>query len=169
MGAITALRVAADRPNRVRGLVLEDPPLDVATVPLERRRDAMRHDLEAWSTLPADEREARAAAEHPTWHPLETGHWADAHARVDVQVADHLGLFDGFGWRVLFGRLAAPGLLVTGDPELGALVTDESATTALDLWRGGKRLHLPRAGHCIHRDRWDESMGAIRAFLTSVA
>jgi N-formylmaleamate deformylase len=169
MGAITAATVAADRPDLVRALVLEDPPLDLAVVPADIRRAAMVAEIEPWRVIDRETRHARAREVHPDWDPSETNPWADAKAAVDPTVVDHLDLFDELDWRHIFDRLACPGLLVTGDQAQGAIVSEAVATEALDFWRSGTRLHVPGAGHCVHRDRWSGAIGPIRSFLLAAS
>ena len=81
---------------------------------------------------------------------------------MDPKVLDRPDAFERFAWRELFGRLTVPGLLVTGDPRLGALVRPETAGEAPGLWPQGALLRVEGAGHCIRRDRWDAVMPSIR-------
>jgi N-formylmaleamate deformylase len=169
MGAITAAVVAAIRPDLVRALVLEDPPLDVPIVPADVRRAGMLAEIMLWRGLQADVRHARARVAHPEWDRLETDPWADAKAAVHSGVIDHLGLFEGFDWRGILGRLERPGILLTGEPARGAIVTGEVAEEAMGIWQTGAVVHIPGAGHCIHRDRWSEAMEPIRSYLVRTA
>ena len=169
MGAITAAVVAANRPDLVRALVLEDPPLDIPIVQDDVRRSGMLAEVAPWGRLDADARHARARIAHPEWDQLETDPWADAKAVVDPKVLDHLDLFDNFDWRGILGRLECPGLLVTGDPARGAIVTEAVAEEALRLWPSGRVVNIPGAGHCVHRDRWTEAMEPIRSYLLQKA
>jgi pimeloyl-ACP methyl ester carboxylesterase len=54
---------------------------------------------------------------------------------------------------------------MTGDPELGAIVTPETAREATRHWENGEVSHISGAGYNIHRDRYGETMAAVRAFL----
>ena len=54
---------------------------------------------------------------------------------------------------------------MTGDPELGAIVTPETAREATRLWKNGEVSHISGAGHNIHRDRYDETMAVVRTFF----
>jgi len=165
MGAITAAAVAADRPDLVRVLVLEDPPLDIPSVADDVRRAGMLAEVAPWGGLDARARHALARVVHPEWDPVETDAWADAKAALDPAVLDHVDLFDAYDWRGVLDRLERPGLLVTGDVALGAIVTDAVAGEASRLWSSGRVLHVPGAGHCVHRDRWAAAMTPIRSYL----
>ena len=109
MGAITAAVVAVDRPDLVRGVVLEDPPLDIPIVADDVRQSGARAEIAYWSALGADARHEAARTVHPEWDPMETDAWADAKTAVDPAVADHLGLLDSYDWRGVLGRLDRPG------------------------------------------------------------
>jgi pimeloyl-ACP methyl ester carboxylesterase len=69
-------------------------------------------------------------------------------------------------WREVISRIQCPILLITGDPEPYAIVTPEVAQEAAHLWKYGEVLHISGAGHNIHRDRYDETMTPVRAFLS---
>ena len=64
--------------------------------------------------------------------------------------------------------IECPILLITGDPDLQAIVTPEVAQEAAQLWKHGKVVHISGAGHNIHRDRYDETMAEVQAFLNSI-
>lgn len=169
MGAITAAALAAERPDLVRAVVLEDPPLDVPHVSASARREETRADLASWRALAPGERHVRAAVAHPEWARIETDPWADSKADVDPMIVDHLDLFDGYDWRGVFDRLTVPGLLVTGDPAIGAIATPATAHEAIGRWSTGRILHVAGAGHSIHRDAWDAAMDPVRAELRARA
>ena len=72
MGAITAVELAASRPDLVRGCILEDPPFGVLAAPSPERVAEMRTEIASWSTLPAADRHELAAAQNPGWSREET-------------------------------------------------------------------------------------------------
>jgi N-formylmaleamate deformylase len=168
MGAATALGLAATRPDLVRAMILEDPPLDPQPLSPELLT-AIRADASRWPALSADERHAQAARQNPAWDPDETAPWADAKARVDPGLMEHAMDLGSFDWRGLLSSARCPGLLVTGDPALHAIVTPAVADQAMRLWAGGRQLHVPGAGHNIHRDQWAATMEPVQAFLDEVA
>ncbi len=162
MGAITASFLAARRPDLVSELILEDPPLDMPTVDPSERRASMASDVEPWRRLAPAERYVAARLQHPAWDQLEIEPWVDSKVSVDTGVLDHLDVFDGADWRsAMRGHATIPGLLLTGEPTLGALVTDGVAAAAARIWSSGTVVPIPRAGHCIHRDRWEATMATV--------
>ena len=70
-------------------------------------------------------------------------------------------------WEAIAERITAPTLLLTGDPERGAIVTPAVAEAALRLLARGQVARISGAGHCIHRDQFEAAMQAIQAFLSS--
>lgn len=167
MGALTALALASSRPDLVRGLVLEDPPLTGSAPPPELL-DGIRAGTAQWSSVPAGQRLARAAEANPGWDAAELAPWVESKLAVDPAVTDSLGRLEAWDWRRGLVSLRCPGLLVTGEPGT-AIVTPEIAQEVLALWPAGRLLNVAGAGHNIHRDRWTETTTAVRAFLGAVA
>jgi pimeloyl-ACP methyl ester carboxylesterase len=170
MGAITAVGLAATRPDLVAGLVLEDPPIGPLHDFSPEFIRGWQADLTTWPKLSPQERRLRCAAENPTWHPLETDPLAEAKANVDPGVLELIGdPLRAFDWQDAFRRFGCPGLLVTGDKSLGAIIGPDVAAEAIGLWPAGRVVHIAGAGHCVHRDRWDDAMAPIRSFLHDAA
>nr|BBH92027.1 alpha/beta hydrolase [Thermogemmatispora argillosa] len=167
MGAVTAAMVAASYPDLVRAIVLEDPPLlDSPDIPAPPSTWQWLFDLR---TLSPEERLIKARALQPTWAEEEIGPWAASKAEVQIAVLDAAHAAIGaFPWRDVFPRIQCPMLLITGDPSLGAIVTAPVARQAVALTRQGQLVEIAGAGHNIHRDRYDQMMRAVKAFLSRV-
>jgi pimeloyl-ACP methyl ester carboxylesterase len=167
MGAITAATVAATYPNLVRAIVLEDPPL-VDKPPGEANEEQQEQQRWQWivdlKALPREERIVRAFAMNPNWVEEEIIPWADSKAEFNTAVLEH-ATFLNDPWREVISRIDCSILLITGDPELHAIVTPKVAQEAAQLWKNGEVMHISGAGHSIHRDRYNETMAAVRAFL----
>ncbi len=159
LGGAVSIELAAARPDRVRRLVVEDPPAinraeDVAWLyNLEREIGAARTDFES---------EVRRTRE-------QNPDWLAEDARQDVEgkaLADGSGIVASYradiGNRVLslLPRLHVPTLLLLADEDrsvfppnarrqLAGRLPDTIETVVLD------------AGHCIHRDRFDEYVAAV--------
>ncbi len=166
MGAITAAALAANHPELVKAIVLEDPPLrDATTPPPAEFIHALRKEFGTYKDMSPKERTARSAAINPGWHTLEVEPTAQAKAQVDPGLLNQVGSFDKHPWRETLSRIQCAGLLITGDPARQAIVTPEIAREATELWKGAEVVQIAGAGHCIHRDRYEETMAAIDAFL----
>lgn len=164
MGAMTAMRAAANSPDLARALVLEDPPL------LDLRPEAMiNENVRAGQENKKESREeriARVRAENPAWVEEEIQPWAASKEQYDPEV---FRLNFDEPWRDILARIECPFLLVTGDPERGAIVTPDQAAESVRLAGHGGIARIIGAGHCIHRDRFSESMKAVRAFLAAMS
>ena len=101
-----------------------------------------------------------------TWAQEEILPWADSKAEMNIAMLQPaLAAVNNSRWREIMARIQCPILLITGDPQLGAVVTPEAAQQAAQLWKQGEVVHLAGAGHNIRRDRYDEMMVAVKAFL----
>ena len=179
MGAITAATLAAAYPDLVRAVVLEDPPLRdeplFQTAPDKElfQTGGEQQEQFGWQwllelrALPREERIARGFALNPNWAKEEIIPWADSKAELNIDILEPAlaAVANAAPWREVISRIECPILLVTGDPELHAIVTPEIARQAAQLWKHGELLHIRGAGHNIHRDRYNETMTEVRAFL----
>ena len=180
MGAITAATLAAMYPDLVRAIVLEDPPLRdeplFQTTPDRALFQAGGEQQEQYGwqwlfelrALPREERIARGFALNPNWAREEIIPWADSKAELNIDILEPAlaAVASAAPWREVISRIECPILLITGDPQLHAIVTPEIAQQASHLWKHGEVLHMSGAGHNVHRDRYDETMAPVRAFLS---
>jgi pimeloyl-ACP methyl ester carboxylesterase len=58
-----------------------------------------------------------------------------------------------------------PILLITGDPNRGAIITPEMVRQCAALWKQGQEAHIPEAGHGIRREKFDLYMQKVSSFL----
>ena len=171
MGGVIAAAAAARQPERFRALILEDPAWVLHDTPEPEYFGASAWGVE-WrdriAALRGLGREARLAA------------IAEATAGFTVQdreiyLADRLdfdmAIFDQLdfslrrAWREHLQQQGAPLLLVTGDPAKGGIINDAFAAEIFALNSAGERLHIPAAGHGIHREAYDAFRDGVAAFL----
>ena len=111
------------------------------------------------SALQSQSREdliAAQRAEAPDWPEVDLAPWAESELRFNLKFFNHLGPVH-IDWSALVGGIRCPVLLITGDPERGALVTPEHAR-ALHAW-------LPQLHYRAHsRSRAQHSPRSIRGF-----
>lgn len=172
MGAATALVLAGTHPDLPGAVLLEDPPAwwtnRPASVELTERRTAMRERAIGLKQRTREDLIACQRAEQPGWSDAELEPWADAKRRFSPNV---LSVYDqdngaNVDWQTVLGRMTCPALLITGDPERGAIVTDASAAMLKALVPHLEIAHIPDAGHNIRRDQFARYMDVIRAFLS---
>ncbi len=172
MGAATALVLAGMHPDVPGAIVLEDPPAwwtGWSRTPAARERHVtMRQRALSFKGKTRQELIAGQRAEQPGWSDAELEPWGDAKQRFSPNV---LSVFEednaaSVDWPVVLSRITCPALLITGDPERGAIVTDESAMALKAFVPQLEIAHIPGAGHNIRRDQFARYMDVILAFLS---
>lgn len=164
MGALTALLVAADHPDLVRGVVLEDPPLPDG--PFDAEADAI-NPLEPWiadvQALDEPSLTARCRAENQGWSDAEIAPWAPSKLALDRRVfrAPHTWL--GRPWRDAVDAVRCPLVLLSGERRLGAAVGAEARAWFRET--GRHLVEAEGAGHNVRRERRDAFGGAVAAVL----
>lgn len=174
MGAQTTFYLAAEHPESLRCAILEDPVFRAgSSAPTEEQQrawsDRMRREAEERQTLGREGIIARGREQHPDWAEEEFGPWADAKLRVSPTFGGRgMRTAEQTAWRDVLPNVTCPVLLVTGDPENGAIVTPEAAEEATRLNPRVKVVRLRGAGHNIRREQFDGFVPAVREFLAGV-
>ena len=167
MGASTAAAFAADHPEMLSALVLEDPPWSDQEIS-EKQISAR---MQEWKkeNLKAKEKTVKELIkqqkkEAPNWEEAILEEWAQSKLRVDPTIFDQDPL-DRRPWRELAKAIKVPTLIVTGDVELGAIVTPELGVEAVKLLDKGEFGHISAAGHCVRYEQYQPYLTMIRLFL----
>ncbi len=182
LGATVSIAVAAQAPESVRAVVLEEPGLEFEELgPLGAYIRQMR-ELAA-SGRPAEALFANVAdmtIEVPGLDdPVRLGDARDeAYLRfiaeclsqlepevLDVILAGQLG--EGWDLEASLRRVFCPALFMQGDPALGGL-EDQDAERAARLLPQGMLVKIQGAGHVIHRTKTEAALKAALEFLESV-
>jgi len=160
----------------VRGVVLEDPPLLTPGEPvfggeLGRRMGdaakAMARFMSIFRYLPATTGRVLARRMSPTYPDVEIGPWVDSKRRLsrDFLQAMSSGSVTMETSMETLRRVTAPALLVIGDRDAGAIVSEQVAAEAVAVMPSLQVVHLAGANHDIRRTRFDAYMEALRGFL----
>ncbi|MEU4195430.1 alpha/beta hydrolase [Kribbella sp. NPDC026611] len=164
MGAMAAAYLAASRPELVRAVVLEDPP------PGGRREQPAGSwsepqwlaDLRALD-LPA--RIARGRSADPGWPEDELEPWAVSKAQVNPHLFD-LPFEEAAPLTDLLAATTCPVLLIHGDTDRGSLISPDYAARCAEAAAGDfHAVHIPGAGHSIHRDNRPQYVAELTTFL----
>jgi pimeloyl-ACP methyl ester carboxylesterase len=181
MGAATAAAVAGTLPERVRGVVLEDPPWrdgpwqPTPQAHAARGSRAMLGSPEwvAWirsvKTMSPEQRREVAERERGDWPAEDRPHWIEAKAQFNIDAFTSPSVPDMTRWREAVRAIQCPTLLITGDVERGAIVTPEVAEEARGINPKVRVVHVPGAGHNIRREQYAPLLSAVREFLGPVA
>lgn len=163
MGAMTAAEIAATDPDLVACLILEDPPWRDAMQSAPGRWDYIRRCQE----LPAEEVPAYCRELHPGWDEAEVGPWVEAKRQFDLSQLATPRPGSSRPWREIAAAIQCPMLLLTADPDLGAIVTPAAGVEAARLARGRVE-HIAGAGHNIRREQYEAYRAAFVEFLQQV-
>jgi pimeloyl-ACP methyl ester carboxylesterase len=184
LGAMVAACVAAGRPERVRGLVLEDPPGTALAEAISRsqfqlqfantqRALAENHDVDSLSQAlaamlvhrPSDGavvcfREIRDAA------AIRFG--AQCLLQMDPAVLETLlagRWLEGLDWFGALPRISCPTLLLRGDRQCGGMLDSSESDRMVSLIPRCTRRELPGVGHSIHSAQPARMLGLLDEFF----
>jgi N-formylmaleamate deformylase len=170
MGAVSVLVLAGRHPELVRAAVLEDPPAwwMQDSKPFDPKWLA---ETKAWiaevQTHNLEEIVARERTEEPGWNEEELVPWADSKLQLSLNVFSQSGRI-GVDWPKLLGKIACPVLLITADPERGAIVTETQAADLRARVPHVSIAHIRDASHSIHRDQPAQFLQAVQAFFNEL-
>ncbi|MEU4833514.1 alpha/beta hydrolase, partial [Streptosporangium sp. NPDC023615] len=164
MGALTAITLAATRPELVAALVLEDPPPHGMGAGPRGVPDW----LAALRALDLAGRVAHAREHDPAWSEAELAPWALSKEQIDPRYCERPGTpLDPF--HDLAPDLRCDTLLLYGDADRGGMVTDADADAFRRASAGAvTTVRVPGAGHNVRRDTAGAYVRAVRAFLDGV-
>jgi len=169
MGAAIAASLAARYGDLVGCAILEDPPWreEPPVEPDEGEKghlDSWRQRLIVIQTKTHDEVMALCREENPKWAEAELDPWADSKLQLDLDVFEASTLsFDP--WQEIVPQITCPVLLVTADPDLGSIVTAETAQRVARMLPNGQVVHIGGAGHNIRREQFEAYVKAVTHFL----
>jgi pimeloyl-ACP methyl ester carboxylesterase len=175
LGAIIAIAVAADAPESVRAVVLEDPPLGAFSD--QDFRDRHEHDRFvamrdlAGGGLTTDELIAALAQLRPESDAASLRAWATALSQLDPDVLTAIiedRAKEGYELEARLGRIACPTLLLQGNVALGAALEDERAARAAALIPRCTFVQMPNLGHRLHSGDPMEFCRIVNDFLESL-
>jgi pimeloyl-ACP methyl ester carboxylesterase len=172
LGAVTASVAAANHPDLVHSVVLEDPPWYSSRLgesPQDRAANAQewRSQNLQRKSMSRQELIAVCRSENARWSEDECRPWADAKLQVSPNVFKVMEVA-WTPWKQVVSRIRCPVLLITGTPSEGALVTPEAAREAAGAWQDGKVVHIDGVGHCIRREAPEQYVALVTGFLAQV-
>ncbi len=171
MGANTALKFASCYPELPRAVILEDPPLREA---VERENpgqaqpfvERMRQSILGYKAMSRDALIAMIHNQAPAWSEDELGPWADSKLQVSLNFVEGMKNrpMPVSPWEDL-AKITCPVLLITADPEKGAIITPEIAQKASQVLPSLKVVRIPNAGHSIRREAFSVYIEVVKGFL----
>ena len=173
MGAMTAILAAARYPGLFKAVILEDPPLRDPSPGDNQPRfspGGVRNWIEGCRGVSREALVTQAKKDNPSWSEGELGPWADSKQRVSDAFIDSFltpRSFTPLVWEAL-EKITSPVLLLTGDPEKGAIINPAGAEKAVKILPSLKVAHIPGVGHNIRREGFTAYMKAVKLFLSEL-
>ncbi len=185
LGAMVAAAVAAELPQHVRGIVLEDPPFHTM---------GSRIAGSAWHALFVGMRKAAEQGRDVTTTskllaeislPVRAGgmqrlgdlrdraslEWsAECLRQLDPSVLASViegSWLEGYDVTGVLSRIRCPSLLLQADPAAGGALTDDDAA-ALVAMPYCQHVRFSGAGHQLHRDNTEAVLHALKRFLDPI-
>ena len=174
MGAMITLTLATLNPELPQAIILEDPPAFWRTQPPSQEELEFRAGMGVWfhevKRKTRDELLESVRVDNPAWSEAELGPWADAKHRFSLGIVRLLDYRQSVpaNFPSLLKQIACPALLITAEPERGAILSDEDVTELHKFVPHLKREHIPGAGHNIRREQFARYMEVVNSFLNSV-
>jgi N-formylmaleamate deformylase len=169
MGAGTAARLGAHYPGLVRALILEDPAWfepSKSDNKSHKSDDPWRRQLEQFQTQSLDEITAQGKKNSPLWADIEWAAWSESKKQFDMNTYHTPGTHED--WKKVAKKISKPTLLLTAEPEKGAIVTVDTAEIVRSLNPLIQVVHIPGAGHNIRRENFPAFMEAVWGFLKTI-
>ncbi|MEL7645469.1 MAG: alpha/beta hydrolase [Anaerolineaceae bacterium] len=168
LGALTAAEFAAERPELIACLILEDIPwFEPGALPAIPQ-DAYSAANPAVIARLAKGSQAEAltyCAEHfPRWNENARRAWAQSKLRFDLEWFKQAPQKPS-DWRKLTANFNFPTLLISGENSLGSMVSAGFALTALKERHGLQWTRIPGAGHHVHYDAPGPYLSSVKTFL----
>ena len=183
LGAMVAAAVAAEVPEVVRGIVLEDPPFHtmgnrIAATAWHAQflgtREAVRRggtieelaDALAEIRLPAPGGTFKRLGDLRDRASLLWG--AECLARIDPEVLTPLieaRWLEGYDVAQVLSRVRCPALLLQADPTAGGVMSDADSDEVVRALSSCQRVRFPGTGHQLHRDCPEAVLRALRGWF----
>ena len=163
MGGATAAMLAAMAPERVRAVILEDPAF-VESDGNPARAEQWAAGLRQQQAMSPESLVAWGRENLRAWSPDTIEPWAEAKRQTRLQVFEYVR-DQSVPWPSFVGKITAPTLLITAEPQRGAIITPEMATQIAAMTPLLQVAFVEGAGHCIRYEQFDAYMEAARTFL----
>jgi pimeloyl-ACP methyl ester carboxylesterase len=185
LGAMVAAAVAAELPELVGGIVLEDPPFHtmgnrIAGSAWQAQFIGMREAARRGGTI-EEITDALADIRIPVSGVFKRLGELRAHAalewsaeclrQLDPEVLTPViegRWLDGSDFTEVLSRIRCPALLLQADPTAGGALTNADADAAVAALSSCQHIRFPEVGHQLHRDRQEAVLRVLQNFGASL-
>lgn len=181
IGGVIALMVAGRRPDKVRGLIIEDAPLTQESYRgvVDSSRVMFRLWLQLKRAARSEQDVAFALADAYRDHPGVTSAWilffAGCLWQLDPSFFDNLlddfeGFYAGYDCKQILSRLACPILFLRGESRLGAVMSDDDIAWLQRHCGNAHCVSIEGVGHLLHLQDQGQTpvLTAMLAFLDRI-
>lgn len=163
LGAMVTVPVAVSAPDKIRAIVMEDPP----AFPGPGGRNVFDPIL-ALKRLPYDERVKSLVEKsglNQTAAERRATELEQMHEQVLVELIAGTTGYDTQEW---FPRVDCPSLVILGNPDRGGVTIQEKRPLFKQLLKGTKIVEWDDVGHLIHFQQFDRFVAEVKSFLKSI-
>ncbi len=176
LGAMTAIQLAADRPELVRAIALEDPPLFARRIMEEFDRERHQRFCQnaqlSGSGMSVQQLMDQIRVASPDATNLDIEKSAQSLFRTDADALDHV-CDQRIDWEPeiegLLKSIECPALLMQGNYELGAWMLPEDGPRASDLIPSCQLETWGDTGHLLHSDNPERFIKQVSSFVAEQA
>ncbi len=174
LGAEVAGRLAADYPDWVGAIILEEPPMQRFTTPPNAESSPWFKQwyayMQALKTQSHLERLMSAAAMMPpgsaVWGEDDFVASVEAQAAFNLAVLQYASVMDyGLTDSGRFARIQCPILMMVGTGSFAVGQNMPALEAAQAAWRNGQLIRFEGAGHFIHADAFPAFLESVRQFM----
>lgn len=168
MGAATVARLAVEYPELIRAMVLIDPPWYPAELMTrefgEKVTGEFREKLSCYKAMSYEELAEEARRIHPGWSENDIRPWVKSGQQMNADFLDAAPTIPE-DWEEVANKITQPALIMTGNTELGAIITPEILKMLMDRHPDWDATCYENCGHNIHRDDFKRSRNDILRYL----
>ena len=176
MGAGVTYEIGVRFPELARALVLEDPGWRLSWPEETPSPDQpAENPIATWAKSLAgktmEELLVEYRKDHPNWSEEMIHLMCESKKQLDPTIADIMTnrrRRNRSDWLTTLPTITCPVLLITGNAELGGLVTPEATEKVRELNPNVTIVNIPDVGHLIRFDKYTVFMEALRAFLKQI-
>ncbi len=187
LGAMVAAAVAAYLPDKVRAVIMEDPPFDTMGEEITQTqffslfngiKGLLGRGLDVDETARELAEMLVGSADDPKWKrlgdvrdPVSLRFVAKCLTQVDPTVLKPIvegQWLEDFHRNEILRRVKCPTLLLQADPEAGGMLPDKDAKQIADVMANCLLVKVLGCGHLIHWSRRETTIEMVSAFLESI-
>ena len=169
MGAGTVAGLAANYPELVARIVLEDPPWsenpgNESEESANKRREGFKQYLASIKEMSKEDILALGHKQHPRWHADDFPDWVQSNLQVGELALEGLKYSD---WRLNIPKIQCPALLVYADGKRDGMLKQAVVDSILSENSNFEACHIPDAGHNVRRENFSAYVAAVSDFLSA--